>query len=86
MNWLTNFVRPKLRELVGQKEIPDNLWHKCTSCGQMIFGRELDKNLKVCQHCGHHMRLSAKERLDMRGNLKNNGTFDSDFSAPVSVN
>ena len=65
MNWLTNFVRPKLRELVGQKEIPDNLWHKCTGCGQMIFARELEKNMKVCQHCGHHMRLSARERLAM---------------------
>jgi acetyl-CoA carboxylase carboxyl transferase subunit beta len=65
LNWLTNFVRPKLRELVGQKDIPDNLWHKCTSCGQMIFARELEKNLKVCQHCGHHMRLSAKDRLNM---------------------
>jgi acetyl-CoA carboxylase carboxyl transferase subunit beta len=65
LNWLTNFVRPKLRELVGQKDIPDNLWHKCTNCGQMIFARELEKNLKVCQHCGHHMRLSAKDRLNM---------------------
>ena len=65
MNWLTNFVRPKLRELVGQKDIPDNLWHKCSNCGQMIFVRELEKNLKVCQHCGYHMRLTAKERLAM---------------------
>ena len=65
MNWLTNFVRPKLRELVGQKQIPDNLWHKCPTCGQMIFHRDLDRNLKVCQHCGHHMRISAEQRLAM---------------------
>lgn len=64
MNWLKNFVRPKLRELVGgQKEIPENLWHKCPACEQMIFRRDLEKNLNVCQHCGHHMRISAKERL-----------------------
>jgi len=63
MNWLTNFVRPKLRELVGQKEIPDNLWHKCPGCGEMIFHRELEKAQKVCPHCGHHMRLNAEERL-----------------------
>ncbi len=65
MNWLTNFVRPKLRELVGQKEIPDNLWHKCPGCGEMIFHRELQKAQKVCPHCGHHMRLNADERLLM---------------------
>ncbi len=65
MNWLTNFVRPKLRELVGQKEIPDNLWHKCTNCGQMLFHRDLDKDLRVCQHCGHHMLLPGPQRLEM---------------------
>lgn len=66
MNWLTNFVRPKFREWVGgRKEIPDNLWHKCPNCGQMIFHKDLVKNLHVCQHCGHHMRIAAKARLEM---------------------
>jgi acetyl-CoA carboxylase carboxyl transferase subunit beta len=66
MNWLKNFVRPKLRQLVGKpKDVPDDLWQKCTACGQMIFHRELEKNLHVCQHCGHHMRLSAPERFAM---------------------
>ncbi len=66
MSWLTNVVRPKLRELVGGgREIPNNLWNKCPSCGQMIFHRELEKSLKVCPHCGHHMRLGVGERLAM---------------------
>lgn len=66
MNWLKNFVRPKLKQLVGgQKDIPDNLWHKCPSCDEMIFHRDLEKNLRVCLHCGHHMRLSAADRLNM---------------------
>ena len=66
MNWLKNFVRPKLRELVGgQKEVPENLWHKCVACGQMIFHRDLEKNLHVCQHCGHHMRLGADQRMKL---------------------
>lgn len=64
MNWLKNFVRPKLRELVGrQKDIPENLWHKCPACEQMIFHRDLIQNLHVCSHCGHHLRLPVKERL-----------------------
>ena len=62
MNWLTNFVRPKLRALVG-KDVPDNLWDKCSKCEQMIFHRDLEENLFVCRHCGHHMRLGAKKRL-----------------------
>lgn len=65
MNWLKSWVRPKLRELAGQKEIPDHLWHKCPSCEEMIFHRDLEKNLNVCQHCGHHMRLGARKRFEL---------------------
>lgn len=66
MSWIANFVRPKLQSLVGgRKEVPDNLWHKCPNCGQMIFHRDLTKNLQVCQHCDHHMRLGANERMKM---------------------
>ena len=65
MNWLTNFVRPKLRQLVGQKDVPENLWDKCPGCGQMIFHRDHEKDQRVCQQCGHHMRMSARQRFDM---------------------
>ncbi|HUI16534.1 MAG TPA: acetyl-CoA carboxylase, carboxyltransferase subunit beta [Alphaproteobacteria bacterium] len=65
MNWLTNFVRPRIRALVQKAEVPDRLWQKCPKCGQMIFHRELEANLNVCPHCGHHMRISAAERLAM---------------------
>jgi len=63
MNWLTSYVRPKIRTLLGRKDVPENLWHKCPSCEQMIFHLELEKNLRVCPQCGHHMRLPARERL-----------------------
>ena len=63
MSWLTEFVRPKIRNLFARREVPDNLWHQCPACQQMIFARELEANLKVCTHCGHHMRVSAAERL-----------------------
>jgi acetyl-CoA carboxylase carboxyl transferase subunit beta len=66
MNWLTNFVRPKIRAWVGQPaEVPDNLWHKCPSCQSMIFHRELEANLQVCTHCNFHMKFDAKKRLDL---------------------
>ncbi len=67
MNWLTNFVRPKIQRLRQKpaKEVPDNLWHQCTKCNEMIFHRELEKNLRVCTHCGHHMRMPVRDRLKM---------------------
>jgi acetyl-CoA carboxylase beta subunit len=63
MSWISNYVRPKIRALVTRTEVPDNLWEKCGQCGQMIFHRELEQNRRVCTHCGHHMRIAAKERL-----------------------
>lgn len=64
MNWLTNYVRPKIRALVEKDDVPDNLWHQCPGCEQMIFHRELEASLNVCSHCGHHMRLPARKRLE----------------------
>jgi acetyl-CoA carboxylase carboxyl transferase subunit beta len=64
MNWLNNFIRPKIRSLVTQqKEIPDNLWQKCPSCEGMLFNRDLSENMHVCYHCGHHMKIAVSERL-----------------------
>ena len=63
MNWLTEFVRPKIRTLFARREVPENLWHQCPACQQMIFHRDLIANLKVCPHCAHHMRVGAVERL-----------------------
>jgi acetyl-CoA carboxylase carboxyl transferase subunit beta len=65
MNWLTNFIRPKIRSFVQQKEMPDNLWQKCPSCEDMLFHRDLAENLNVCYHCGHHMKISVNQRLDL---------------------
>jgi acetyl-CoA carboxylase carboxyl transferase subunit beta len=64
MSWLTEYVRPRIRTLLGQREVPENLWSQCPACQQMIFTKELEKNVRVCTHCGHHMRGSANERLD----------------------
>ncbi|MBN8898439.1 MAG: acetyl-CoA carboxylase carboxyltransferase subunit beta [Rhodospirillales bacterium] len=63
MSWLTEYVRPKIRTLFSRRDVPENLWHQCPACQQMIFHRDLLANLKVCTHCGHHMRATVAERL-----------------------
>jgi acetyl-CoA carboxylase carboxyl transferase subunit beta len=66
MNWLSNLLPPRIRSFVSeQKEMPDNLWQKCSSCEGMLFHRDLAENWNVCYHCGHHMRLTVAERLKM---------------------
>lgn len=63
MNWLTNFIRPKIRSMTATKEVPDNLWQKCPSCEGMLFHRDLADAMNVCYHCGHHMKVPVKQRL-----------------------
>ncbi|WP_043337090.1 acetyl-CoA carboxylase, carboxyltransferase subunit beta [Belnapia moabensis] len=65
MNWISEWALPKIKTLFGApREVPDNLWHKCPACEQMIFHRDLERNLHVCTHCGHHMRVGARTRMD----------------------
>jgi acetyl-CoA carboxylase carboxyl transferase subunit beta len=76
LNWISEWALPKIKTLFGTapaaRELPDNLWHKCAKCEQIVFEPDLEKNLRVCPHCGHHERLGAKARLD--------ATFDAGWS------
>jgi acetyl-CoA carboxylase carboxyl transferase subunit beta len=63
MNWITNYVRPKINSLFSRREVPDNLWTKCPECGTMLFHRELSDNLNVCTTCDHHMAFSPRDRF-----------------------
>tara|TARA_B100001123_G_scaffold443499_1_gene589704 strand:+ start:207 stop:1058 length:852 start_codon:yes stop_codon:yes gene_type:complete len=62
MNWLTNYIKPKLESLVKKKDVPKNLWIKC-QCGTMIYYKDYEKSYGVCDECGTHMRLSSDTRL-----------------------
>ena len=63
MNWLTNFVKPKLSALVKRKDVPENLWQNCPKCGSMIHHRDLRENLNVCNSCNHHFRMTVQDRI-----------------------
>jgi acetyl-CoA carboxylase carboxyl transferase subunit beta len=65
MNWISEWALPKIKTLFGSsREVPENLWHKCSNCEQMVFHRDLERNLRVCPHCGHHERMGARQRLE----------------------
>jgi len=64
MNWISNYVRPKINSLFSRREVPENLWTKCDECGTMLFHREIAENLNVCTNCGHHMPLTPRARFN----------------------
>ena len=63
MNWISNYVRPKINSIFSRRETPDNLWFKCDECGTMLFHRELSDAQNVCSNCDHHMHISPRDRF-----------------------
>ena len=63
MNWITNYVRPRINSIFSRREVPENLWVKCDACGTMLFHRELSDNHYVCTNCGHHLAITQKELI-----------------------
>ncbi len=61
MNWIKNFVRPKIRSILGVKrEVPENMWIKDPETGQMVFYRDLEANQFVIPGSGYHMRMAPE--------------------------
>ena len=65
MNWITNYVRPKINSMLGrpEREVPENLWIKCPETGEMVFHKDLEENKWVIPVSGYHMKMPAKARL-----------------------
>ncbi|MDV2857869.1 MULTISPECIES: acetyl-CoA carboxylase, carboxyltransferase subunit beta [Oceanimonas] len=64
MSWLEKIL-PKNKNIgVRRHNIPEGVWTKCTNCEQVLYRAELERNLEVCPKCDHHMRISARDRLD----------------------
>ena len=77
------FGRPKYTTVrVKKRDIPEGLWTKCEDCGEIIYNKTLEENLKVCPKCQYHFTLSAQERIQM---LMDNGTFQEFDSGLRSV-
>jgi len=63
VSWISNVVRPKIRNLLAKREVPQNLWIKCPETGEMVFHRDLEANHFVIPGSGFHMRMTATQRF-----------------------
>ena len=68
MNWITKFIKPKIKSLFEKKssKVEENLWTTC-KCKNLIYKEDLESNLNCCPKCGAHHKLSCKERPVERG-------------------
>ena len=82
MSWL-NEAAKGIQALTSQKkDIPDNLWRKCPQCSEVLYHRELDRNLWVCGACGHHLPFSTEQYL---GLLFDEGSWQETHRGITSV-
>jgi len=63
MNWITNYVRPKINSMLGRRDMPENLWIKDPESGEMVFHKDLEENQWVIPSSGYHMKITARDRL-----------------------
>jgi acetyl-CoA carboxylase carboxyl transferase subunit beta len=77
------FSKPRLRRLDRREDMPEGLWNKCLDCGAMIHNLELQQNLHVCPHCGHHFPVNSRERIEI---LADDGSFEETHAGLISAN
>lgn len=62
MSWIERILaKPKSNK---RRNIPEGVWNKCSSCDAIIYGADLERSLDVCPKCDHHMRQTARRRLE----------------------
>ena len=66
MSWLEKLLPPRIQrsDPKTRRSVPEGLWVKCPSCESVLYRTDLESNQHVCPKCDHHMRISARERLD----------------------
>ena len=65
MSWFDKLVPSRVKNIRAKVSVPEGLWEKCLGCSAQLYRAELKRNLFVCPKCQHHMRVGARERLDM---------------------
>ena len=66
MNWLTNFVKPKLSALVNKRnDVPTDLWQNCPNCGNIMHHKDMYENFHICNSCDYHFRMPVEKRIEM---------------------
>jgi acetyl-CoA carboxylase carboxyl transferase subunit beta len=82
MSWFRKEKKPKEPLQEKPSRVPEGLWMKCEGCQQIIWHKELDRNLNVCPKCNYHFRISSEERIRL---LLDEGQYRELFENILSV-
>ncbi len=65
MTWFEKIIPSRIKTERRTRSVPEGLWMKCPACDSVLYRPEVERNLQVCPKCAHHMRIGARERLDL---------------------
>jgi acetyl-CoA carboxylase carboxyl transferase subunit beta len=65
MSWFEKIIPSRIKTESRTRSVPEGIWQKCAGCGAQLYRAELERNLMVCPKCDHHIRVSARQRLDI---------------------
>jgi acetyl-CoA carboxylase carboxyl transferase subunit beta len=65
MSWFEKVLPSRIKTERKSRAVPEGIWIKCPECGAQLYRAELERNLYVCPKCAHHMRISARSRLEV---------------------
>lgn len=65
MSWFDKLMPSRIRTERRSRSVPEGLWVQCTACSAQLYGAELKRNLYVCPKCDHHLRIGARDRLEL---------------------
>ena len=85
MNWLDRLIPGKKSSTDSRRHsVPEGLWTKCTACKSVLYRSELERNLEVCPKCSHHMRITARKRIESLLNTETAEELGTDI-APIDL-
>ena len=65
MSWFDKIIPSRIKTEKPSRSVPEGIWQKCGGCGAQLYRAELERNLMVCPKCGHHMRIGARQRMEI---------------------
>ena len=65
MSWLEKLVPSRIKTRRRTRSVPEGLWSKCPGCDSVLYRAEVERNVYVCPKCSHHMRIGARQRLEL---------------------
>jgi len=85
MGWFERTYN-KIKGSKNKIDIPDGLWTKCIKCGEIIYNKKLEENLRVCPKCGYHFYIGAKKRLEITLDRDSFCEYDSSITSDNPLN